>query len=600
MLPQNRTWLEEANQKLLASYKEQPPREPAVEARDIKILRMSHEDRAIEDRDYISPIFYKRQSDLIKELSDAPTTGFKSFLILAGTDGGHLLNHVLETHDIKNLVIIEPHIESFYHSLTVTDWPAMFNRFQESGGTCYFHIGEITLEIKQMLSNHMLELGAYHMANIHIAYERVNACARSAEMVVGCMQECINSLGFYDDERVGLAHSLANIEMGGKFLMKQSEPYINKPIVVCGAGPSLPEILPQIRKHRNKMFLMSCGSAIRTFFKEGIKPDFQIQQERPKHSISFDRVSGTQEFRKGITFIGLNVVHPDAHDLYDDLNFILKANDFGAIVSRQFVGMAPQAFFVNPLVSNAGLSIASILGFKNIYLAGVDCAYGKDGNAHGKNDRRPEDKEREESTETRHRIKGNFRPEVLATTHYRDSRDVIEHTIRMNPKANYYNLGDGAFFQGAKPTRKFKPRAESYISMKDIMANFKAPEIMPDKAGLQREFTSKMFGLNQVVQSIPKKIKSKSEAYFFLDTVHKKLLDLKKNENLFWHLVKGSFTTQMVFMAGCADASLEHFDRASANFREFSGMILEEIKTKLYQFDVWENPAYMPEDLSNG
>lgn len=592
MLEVNRAWLERANRGLLESYKEQKPHGPSAEFDGLRILEMSHEDKTNIHKGYISPVYYKKQKEVLDSIEPKEFKGEKRFCVVGGTDGGHLLNAVIKDSLIKNLVVIESDMSSFFHSLTIVDWPALFDDFDRRGGTIFFHIGPVTLDIKNRLGQHLLSIGPYNASNIFISHDNSNVGMDGIRATIQCLQDCINSLGFYDDERVGLAHSIHKMSEGARFLGSHSKPWIDKPAVVCGNGPSLTKILPQIKKHRDKMVLIACGTSIGTMYREGVKPDFFIEQERPLVISNWTKLTTTPEFRDGVTCIGLNVAHPQTHGLFKEAVYVLKANDFGASVVKAYMPDIPQLFFVNPLVANAGASIASSLGFKHIYLAGVDCSFSSSGESHAKG--HAYKVEKQDTIE----IPGNFSEKVETNQLYNESRKTMEHCIRSNPQISFYNLSDGARFEGATPAKKFRPRHGKDITKEEILRPFVPCESVPDLEEMKRGFVCSMYGLKNTIDSIPEKIKGKDEAYYFIDSIYNYLADLKRKSPKFWHLVKGTITTQLVFLGNCADFSTSHFNEASANLKELASIMHEELKDNPFRFDDFGDNGSMPEDVN--
>jgi len=592
MLEQNRLWLEQSNPALLKQYTEGPqtePRDPMAP----HCLQMAHEGKNPNLPDsYISPVAYQEQQTISLEIKEKDFQGELRFCIVGGTDGGHLLNETVARHQIKHLVVIESDLASFNRSLSVTDWPALFRDFDEKGGTIYFHIGPVTLEVKERISQHLKDIGTFNASNIFMVHDDSHEGKKGIANAVQCLQDVINSLGFYDDERVGLAHTAHKMKEGARFMHNMILPWIDKPAVVCGNGPSLLKLLPQIKRHRKHLYLISCGTAIGVLYEKGIKPDFHIEQERPKVTSNWTKLRTTPEFRDGITCIGLNVVHPQTHGLFKDIAYCLKSNDFGGVLAEQHAPDMPRLMFVNPLVANCGSAVACALGFKHVYLAGVDCSFAKDGASHsGKSSMVTKGIDRME-------IEGNFRDKVETTTLYNESKKALEYLIKSNPRTIFYNLCDGARINGARPTKKFKPRTSRPISKTQIMAPFKPIENPLDVDAMTRSFTASMFGLKTVVDNIPEEVKGKDEAYFFIQGVHNHLRQLKEKTPLFWYLVKGTISTQLVFLAGCADRDLEAFGRSANILKELVAKIHQEIKVDLLKFDDWERNGELPEDVN--
>ena len=590
MIENNWIWLQKSNKALLDNYEEQEPRDPRHGWEgEPRCVTLSHEAKKTNLPDsYISPIYYHRQQ-LIGQQEPSEKDRLR-LMVVGGTDGGHLLNKVLKEKLITHLVVIESNLKSFYHSLAITDWPAIFEEFDRREGTIYFHIGPVTQDIKQRIAKHLLDIGIHNAANIHTVYED-NATGKIAvKSVIQCVQECINSLGFFDDERVGLAHTVHKMQEKSRFFSEPVKPWIKKPVVVCGNGPSLTRIIPQIKKHRNQVFVISCGTAIGKLYEEDLKPDFHIEQERPKVTSNWTKLTTTPEFRDGITCIGLNVVHPQTHDLFKDIAYCLKSNDFGSNVA-QLHFHAPQMMFVNPLVANAGLSIAMTLGFKHIYLAGVDCAYAKDGRSHA-------GKSAQGKVENRIEVAGNFRETVETTGLYLNSKRALEYAIENNPQAIVYNLCDGAWIAGARAEKKIKPKEHKPVTKDQIMAPFRIYEGGVDTDGMRQSFTANMSTLKTLINSIPEKIKGRDEAFFYIDKIHHHLLKMKSEAPQFWFLVKGTMATQLVFMAGFADSDLSSFDEGSQNLKELSEEMHKVISQKLFDFDDWEKNGELPEDVN--
>lgn len=591
MIESNREWLEGSNQNLLRKYKEPKKiRGRKHEVDELFHLPMVHEPKKNRGDEYISPRYYHLQQEIHAEVKGNIPQGEKRFVILGGTDGGHLLNDAIKD-SIRHLIVIESNLESFYHSLHITDWPAIFEDFNERGGTIYFHIGPVTLEIKQRISKHLNEIGPHNAANIFMGHDSTAEGKRAIVDVVGCLQDCINSLGFYDDERVGLAHSIHKIENKARFMHDRAIPWIDKPAVVCGNGPSLSRAIPQLKEHRDDIFVISCGTAIGALYREGVKPDFHIEQERPKVSSNWTKLTTTPEFREGITCLALNVVHPQTHELFPDIAYCLKSNDFGATVSSTYLPGCPLLMFVNPLAANAGVSILSNLGFKNIYLAGVDCAFAKDGSSHSKGHSKMVENENPV------KVKGNFKKEVETNQLYNDSRLALEMIIKHNPKINFFNLSNGAFIRGARPMKKLQPQKHRPVSKTQIMAPFKPCEVDVKKEDLSKAYGVAMAELKGHIDSIPLQIKGKGEAFFYIDHIYSSLWKMKLRNPTFWYLVKGSITTQLVFLAGIAEANLEAFDNVSRNLKDFAGEIQSQIKGDFFKFDEWEDNGGLPEQV---
>jgi hypothetical protein len=66
----------------------------------------------------------------------------------------------------------------------------------------------------------------------------------------------------------------------------QSLPACSKPIVVCGAGPSLDTSFALLRRHREELFVLSCDTAAGALFQAGILPDAVVCLEAQVYNVA--------------------------------------------------------------------------------------------------------------------------------------------------------------------------------------------------------------------------------------------------------------------------------------------------------------------------
>jgi hypothetical protein len=66
----------------------------------------------------------------------------------------------------------------------------------------------------------------------------------------------------------------------------QSVPAFSKPIVVCGAGPSLDASFALLRRHRAKLFVLSCDTAAGALYQAGILPDAIVCLEAQVYNVA--------------------------------------------------------------------------------------------------------------------------------------------------------------------------------------------------------------------------------------------------------------------------------------------------------------------------
>ena len=140
-----------------------------------------------------------------------------------------------------------------------------------------------------------------------------------------------NGIGFFDDERVSLSHTAHNLKNN----IKLFKPYPNTkkmpPAFIVGNGPSLDELLPMIKQHKDDAVIFSCGTTLGSLYKAGIKPDFHVEMERVAWVEDWILAGTDEEFRKDIIGLGLNTLHPDSLAMFERSGFAKKPNDLGTV-----------------------------------------------------------------------------------------------------------------------------------------------------------------------------------------------------------------------------------------------------------------------------
>jgi hypothetical protein len=300
------------------------------------------------------------------------------------------LEPLLNNLDIKRLTILEPNNDSFYASLHLIDWSEIYRYFDRDGYNLNLTlIGDNNKSLTEIRS-YVTSIGFHHFPRFEF-YEHYNnpdLTAHKSE-VMNLLKITVSSSGYYDDERIGLAHSLVNLQNGSGYLKKCLENRSSKkqlPVFIIGNGPSLDEQFDFICKNMDKAIVISCGTALGTLIKKGVKPDIHIEQERLAVVAENIINSTTKEDRAGIVLLALNPCHPSVFALFDESYVVNKREDLGtSFVNWLKKEQVDSLTHCNPVIANFGLSASLSLGFDDIYLFGVDCGM-KDDTKHHSSD----------------------------------------------------------------------------------------------------------------------------------------------------------------------------------------------------------------------
>lgn len=569
---------------------------------DTQYLHHEMMDSLVELRgDASMPEFFAQDEQLIQQL------------FIVGIGSGLHIKALLEQKDLNNVVIIENNKDSFYLSMYFVDWESIFRAVK---GQLKIIIGDTEKEILDNLHQYTYEVGNYVFTKMFVYRHYVNSTLDTLlENFFKKLLAPSAAAGFYDDEKVGLAHTVENCQRNippSTVGLLQRKIHCQLPAVVIGNGPSLDGSEHFLRANKDKMILISCGSSLSALEGMGIKPDIHVEQERPYDTYRWLIKSTTESFRQGIYFYGLNTVHPDCFSLFDadKTGQCLKPNDLGSIYLSRSIKKGHTLSFAdgsNPTVTNFGLSLCVLLGMKNVFLAGVDLGMKEIDKHHSEKSYYAKAKDESpnifkfiEATDDKFKIKGRDGKELYTNAAFNSSKLNIERLIDKYG-LNVKNLSDGAEIRGAAFENN------DYI-VKEVAGK--------DKIKTLQALHEMVFSSEGVLPESKDKVKSKViiEAEGLFSQLREILKLTVENEeqlvnrlseirNSFWQtkldgytamLFKGSIETMLsavysVVLYGGAENYSENFAKSCQIVNRFLEQVEEDMKHNLYNLDTYCN-----------
>jgi hypothetical protein len=413
--------------------------------------------------DYIRAHFTKHYPD-DDGLSRYPFFGDENkipLLIVLGSDVGYQISRLVSDYQIRHLVLLETDIEAFRTSLFFHDYIELSRIAMEKGTDLTFII-EPDIERLSHAFMHALTTALppffVHGAVMFPAMPQIERQQEIETMMVDTLWQMFYGLGFFDDEIISIRHSLANLpkrlpiySRGGVVTHEDAYAF------VVGAGPSLDELMPLLKRYSDRALVISCGSALAALYRAGIRPDFHIEMERT--ALTYDCLvhAVPREFMREVRLITTQVMAPQVLDLFKTAWIVIKeADTMGNLLAQS--GLAPPASLrTQPTVSNMGLSLALGLGFKKVCLFGVDVGY-KDTAKHHAHDtiyyaRQPRDEHLRQllALVTAHNLTapGNFGDTVKTNFTFETARKHLSWNIMAYPEVEVYNPNDGALIENA-------------------------------------------------------------------------------------------------------------------------------------------------------
>lgn len=521
------------------------------------------------------------------------------FLLVLGLGLGYPVEELLKEHDLRHMCIVEPEADIFYASLHTLEWGPILEHFAGPGRSLELIVAEEPAACEAQLEAYLTWIGGYHVFRPfifeHLVSEKLAAAFRG--FFDRLMPKLTGQLGYFDDERVGLAHTVANHAAGVPFMKGHASDIgtvLDKPAFVVANGPSLDAALDFLREHRDQAVLFSCGTALGSLRKAGLKPDFHVEMERSRPVLEWLSASTDAEYREDITLLALNTVHPQVMSLFPSHGMAMKPNDLGVEYLKGYMEPGARVAslpWCNPTVANAALSFATALGFRDVTLFGLDLGFPAGEQHHSRLSAHYDVKENQRHTlglyrhDDGHNITapGNFGGEVVSTPTYRNARVAVEQILTSTPGVRCANASRGVRIQGAHPldvteadvtTERFDTRAYAqalfrrYFTRKGIApARVEEARVVFDATGP---------ALAELEQRARGAVSSRAEGMALLARVHGVVVDLEEaGSRHVAALLRGSVTmfcfllAQALHQVRDEDACVDLFQHGRAHFLAF-------------------------------
>lgn len=416
---------------------------------------VSHANRAAE-------LLLAEPADLVFELPPVA-----DFMLMLGIGLGYHIEELLETCDVRHLCIVETELDVVHAALHTMDWRALVERFARPGRSLDLVLGSDDATAGVRIAAHIDRIGP-HNAVRPFVYEHAltPALARvKARFFDEVLPGRANHLGYYDDERVGFAHTVRNYTDGvpvlqGHVLLHRQP--LEVPAFVIANGPTLDDAIGFLREHRERAIVFSCGTALGSLAKAGLKPDFHVEMERSRPVVEWIEGATGPADRADVTLLALNTVHPEVVGLFPRAGMAMKANDVG---TRFLTGSFEHGSSVvnfgncNPTVGNCALAFAAAFGFRDVYLFGLDLGFPAERRHHSSLSLHYDVADEEHADlgvylhdDERNLVgPGNLGGEVVTTRIYKSAAQAAHRVIASIPGMRCHNVGPGLRIEGAIP-----------------------------------------------------------------------------------------------------------------------------------------------------
>lgn len=350
--------------------------------------------------------------------------------------------------------IVEPSLELFRLSLFLVNYSDI-----GKDSNLIFYISENKEEFSKRFK------ATYYQTFFYNHYIKFCMFSKSSNIYVEAIQNQLVSQSHY---MYSYERELASFKLTYEYIQRGLN-YINiskihnfktlkdKPVLIIAAGPSLRYEIEFIKKYQ-LMFIIVAVYATITFLEEhNIIPDIVVQYDQS------DRAIDTLHNLKNNKFLSNTLFLFSSHITEKFLLELKNQNIF----MYQALYKAKETFgsLTSPSIGEITYALVQILGFKSIYLLGLDMSLDpKTNQTHFSKDyfgSFSTDSVNEDSLENYSfrksliKVKGNFLPEVKTLPVYKVSLDQINIFTKkfLNANIKVYNLSNGAYFENTQPLK---------------------------------------------------------------------------------------------------------------------------------------------------
>lgn len=403
------------------------------------------------------------------DLLDAPAAGRGGVLFVVGIGLGAHLERLVTATAPRRVVLVEPIVEFLAHSLDAVDWQALRAACDAHGAALDIVAEDTPAACMTRLEAVMAGIGESLLDGSHLFVHyntpATRDIARQIHRFAG-MRAILK--GYFDDERLMVENMTANVTARDFRMLDGSvRPPVNVPAIVVGSGPSLDASVDAIRRCRDHAVVITAGSALQALLHHGIVPDWHVEKENSAASAARLRLileSNRDRFPdgrfSGIRLIASTTVDAGVVDLFDDVCLFLRTS----LSSTAMFGSGHVALDgTSPYSANAAMTVAAILGFREMFLFGCDCGARRGSGHHSQNTvyyAKPESAEARDYARRTSNAAGRFDFPLTAPANFGGEVDTNSYFLwsaRTYAQViaalgmRVYNCSDGIAIDGAEP-----------------------------------------------------------------------------------------------------------------------------------------------------
>lgn len=295
-------------------------------------------------------------------------------VFMVGLGNIHYLKELFRATDKSVMIMIyEPSFTIFYKLLGLIDVSELFQ-----DRTIVLCVEGINAENYEAICNQMLAadrvaiMKSFIVPNYEVLFlKQVCAFIKCLEKIANAYQVEVNTVIRYANVKAdNILHNVNYVRKGYQATQLEQVLPLDVPAIVVSAGPSLNKNIQELKKAKNKAFIIAVDTAIKPLLKEGIVPDMFAIVDGLK-PLDLIKVEECREIPLITTDDAAKAVleyHTGKKFFYNQgrryVNHIYELNN------KVYVGM-----MVGGSVATLALALCCYVGFQTVILVGQDFAY---------------------------------------------------------------------------------------------------------------------------------------------------------------------------------------------------------------------------------
>ena len=313
-----------------------------------------------------------------------------AFVICAGIGLGYHIEAFFKKYDFSNLIVIETQIGFIQHCAHTHDFSVWHEKCLKKSGTFTIIYTDKSESVKPYLSDTIYNNINYPLFPYSFIFKHIDSAFYRE--IIDSKDEWSKSFmvnkGFAEDEYVMQINNFFNCfrsfiegrEQPDKILTKIPVEFRKLPVLVIGNAPSLDKSIDVIKeKAKQGYVIIACGTALGTLLYHDIFPHIFVNAENSFTNYwaiynSAKEKKDDSRFKK-IIFIGLPTTNPGLVSLFQRAIFVMRYYSAGAVdVTTHCLeeNINYEFLYLSPTVINTAMAVTIALGFKEIYMLGVD------------------------------------------------------------------------------------------------------------------------------------------------------------------------------------------------------------------------------------